>query len=518
MTDAKESYRQILRSSSVMAVAQFVQYAVGLLRTKVVALLLGPAGVGVVGVYLAITSVASTAAGLGLSSSSVRALAEAKGADDDAAVSTTIGTTRRLMWLTGACGSVLLAACARPLSVSTFGHGGHTSAILGLSVVVLLTTLDSGEGALLQGLRRVDDLMWRTLGQAVLATLVTVTGYLWLGEQGIVPVLIAAALANYAVSFGLGRRLPSPPPHQTFRATAAQSVPLVRLGLAFMWTSLIATGASLAIRAIIVRSYDAAGAGVYQAAWSLSGMFGSLVLSAMGSDFYPRLAAAARDPAEVNALVNQQTEIGILLSLPGVVATMTLAPWIVALFYSPAFAPAIDLLPGFVMGVSGRIISWPMAYVLVARNDARAFAALETGAGAFYVGLSWLLLRTAGLPGAGWGFAGLYVVYTATVALLVRSATGFHWSRATTRLIGVSVGTTLSGVAIHYVLDEPYRSAVGVALTVGCSAFAARALAGRLGQDHRFVRAAARVPGGRWILPESRALRAPTEPPVETPP
>jgi len=60
------SYRQILRSSSIIGGASVINIAVGLLRVKVAAVLLGPAGVGLIGLLSNLAGTASAIAGLGV--------------------------------------------------------------------------------------------------------------------------------------------------------------------------------------------------------------------------------------------------------------------------------------------------------------------------------------------------------------------------------------------------------------------------------------------------------------------
>jgi enterobacterial common antigen flippase len=86
-------------------------------------------------------------------------------------------------------------------------------------------------------------------------------------------------------------------------------------------------------------------------------MFASFVLSAMGADFHPRLTATIHDRAQPARAVNEQTEIGVLLALPGLLAALTLAPLAIKLLYTPQFLHASDLLPWMALGVFGQVIS-----------------------------------------------------------------------------------------------------------------------------------------------------------------
>lgn len=496
---AAKAYGDVFRASSIMGLAQVVQYGVGLVRTKAVALLLGPAGVGVVGMYVSITSVVSTAAGLGLRSSGVRDMAEALGANDSAAMHEIRVALRRSAWVTGALGALLLALLAGWLSQVSFGSQDHASALGVLGLLVLFSNTEASEAAILQGSRRVPDLARRTILQAIASTALTIAGYLAWGERAIVPVLIVSGVLAYVITAGLGRQREATP-HISWENSLRRARQMSALGLAFTWTSLLQLAAAWGIRALIVQSAGLTASGMYQAAWSLSGMFASLVLTAMGADFLPRLAARAHDHGAMIAAVNQQSEIGILLAMPGIVATLALAPWVIRLAYSDEFAAAADLMPGLVLGVFGRVVSWPLGYVLVAKNAARGYALLETAFTVLHVALAWALLRVAGLPGTAWAFTLLYVAYTIAVFVAARQTIGFRWSPGARRLLVASAALAGAGLATTHLLPPPVAVSVNLSLTAITGVICMRGLVQRLGPAHRLTRLAARLPFSHWLL------------------
>ena len=51
MTEQLASYRRILKSSSIIGGSSVINILIGLLRTKVLAILIGPSGVGLVSLY-----------------------------------------------------------------------------------------------------------------------------------------------------------------------------------------------------------------------------------------------------------------------------------------------------------------------------------------------------------------------------------------------------------------------------------------------------------------------------------
>jgi PST family polysaccharide transporter len=168
----------------------------------------------------------------------------------------------------------------------------------------------------------------------------------------------------------------------------------------------------------------------------------------MGTDFYPRLTAVANDNAAVNRLVNEQTEIGLLFALPGLLATLVLAPWVLRVFYSSAFLAATDLVRWQILGVGLRVVSWPLAFVQLAQGRARLYMATEALAAIFQVVFLYVGVRVFGLLGCGVSFFAVYVIFTAEMLVLCRWLSGFAWSRDALAVITLSVATSAATMGV----------------------------------------------------------------------
>ena len=103
------SYSQVLRASSIIGGANGINYVVGLIRVKIVAVLLGPSGVGLIGLFQSLLGVLGKSSGLGINSSGVREVASAAGAGDPERIARTVKTLRRACWVTGLVGWGLAA-------------------------------------------------------------------------------------------------------------------------------------------------------------------------------------------------------------------------------------------------------------------------------------------------------------------------------------------------------------------------------------------------------------------------
>lgn len=494
------SYRQILRSSSIIGGAQAINYLVGLLRVKMVAVLLGPTGVGLIGLYTSATSLLGTITGLGLQGSAVRAIAQAQGKDDPLAVARTIRMLRRLVWATGGLGWLVSIALALPLSHWMFQSTEHAWSLAILGGMVLLTTVSNGQLGVLQGLRRIADIARVQVAAAVLNTAVTIGLYIWLREDGIVPVLLANAAITLLCSWWFARSVEMPAVVLDWSQSLAEAKPLLTLGVAMMWGGVLALVLDLYTRTLITRELGVDAAGIYQAAWSLSGLFAGFVLGAMGTDFYPRLTAVIHDREAAARAVNEQTEIGILLAVPGLLGTLAFAKWVIWMLYSTQFAPAADVLVWMVLGVFGRVLSWPLGYIQLSLGAGRWFMVTEATFLAIYIVLATWLVPRYGVQGAAYAFALCYLLYTVGMAWVGHRLIGFRWSSAVLRMMLASGALLSVALAANQLLPDNLVMALGGVLALVSVIWSLRGLVARLGAAHRLVHLMRRVPGLQLVV------------------
>ena len=492
----KDSYGQILKSSSIIGGAQGINYLIGMVRTKLVAVLLGPAGVGLVGLYMSITELVGTLAGLGINTSGVREVAEAHGSGKPEDIAWTIKTLRRACWITGILGWILCIALSYPLSLYTFNSGEHVWAIAILGSTILVGAISGGQSAIIQGTRRIGDLARVNILGAITGAMAAVGLYDWLGQNGIVPVLIVTAAFNLGFSWWFARKIPVLPVTLTWRDSMKKARKLVHIGMAFMYGAILFSAVTLTIRSLIIKNIGLDANGIYQAAWVISGMFGNFIIAAMGTDFYPRLTAVANDNAHINRLVNEQMEIGMFLALPGLLGTLVFAPWLMRLLYTAKFLPGADLLPWFVMSVFFQILIFPMGFIARAKGAVNCIYFGQTWANFVYLILAYIMLSHFGI--AGVAFAGCLnvAIYSLLVYGIANHLTSFKIAKATSTIFFVScllIVSTLIIRSIHYL---PINLCLGSIVTIVGCVISFRGIASRLGHDHRIIVIACSLPGG----------------------
>jgi enterobacterial common antigen flippase len=475
---ARYTYGQILRSSALVGGSQLVGIAIRIIRTKVLAVLLGPAGVGLMGAYESIVNLAQSVAGLGVNSSGVRQIAEAVGTGQSDRIAGTVAVLRRISVVLGLVGALFLVVFSKHVSKITFGDYHHSTAIALLSLAIFFGLVSGGQGALIQGMRRISDLarmgMIGTFFGAVIGILIVY----FAGEKGIAPSLVTIAAMTVLTSWWYSRKVKVKHLPMRMLQIKHEVIGLLRLGIAFMASAVLMMASSYLVRTMVIRTAGFEAAGLYQSAWALGGLYVGFILQAMGADFYPRLTAIAKDNSESTRIVNEQAQVSLLLAGPGVIATLTFAPIVISLFYSGRFDGAVSVLRWFCLGMTLRVVTWPMGFIILARGEARFYFVTELIWAFINVGLSWVCLRRFGLNGAGIAFFVSYVFHGLIVYAVVHRISLFQWSAMNIKvgLLFLSlIGLTFGG---FYLLPRFWPTLIGTLLMLLACVFSIRTLLG----------------------------------------
>jgi len=424
----KQTYGHILKSSAMIGGSSVLNIGIGIVRTKAMAVLLGPGGFGLAGMYTSIVTLVQGVAGMGINSSGVRQIAEAVGTNDELRIARTTIVLRRTSIVLGLLGAVLLAVFCKQVSTVTFGTAQRAGAVCLLSLAVFFQLVSAGQGALIQGMRRIADLAKMNVIGAMAGVVISVPIVYVFRDRGIALSLVCVAAVTIATSSWYSRKIRIKAPALTTSELGEEAAGLLKLGVAFMASGLMVTGVAYMVRVILLHRVGIAATGIYQSAWTLGGLYVGVILQAMGADFYPRLSAIASDNAECNRLVNEQALIGLLLAGPGVIATLTFAPLVIAVFYSAKFGAAVEVLRWVCLGAALQVITWPMGFIILAKARQDYFFLSEFIWAIVAAALAWACIAFLGLNGAGIAFFLSYVFHGILVYPIVRRLSGFRWS------------------------------------------------------------------------------------------
>ena len=430
-----ESYRQILKSTSILGISSVINIFLRTIRTKFLAVLLGPSGIGLMSIYNSITEMAVSTTGLGIDSSGVRQIAAAASSGDEKQIAYTIYALRRVSLFLGLIGMLLLILLSAPICHISFKSTEYLPEIILLSIIILLETVMNAEISLIQGMRKISDLAKINIFSAFFGLIFSVPIlYVW-GKKGIVPFLIVASVSNIFTAWWYARKIKISPIQMNWTVFWLQVKPMVKLGFAIMVGALIAKGTLYLAYVFISRQLGLEAVGLYQAAGVLSFLYVGFILNAMVKDYLPRLAAFADNNIATNELINQQTEIGILLAGPGILATLTFAPLVIQIFYTYKFIASYEVLRWQILGIIIQVVSWPMFLIFQARDQGKLIMVTELLKNIVFIVFLWLGISYYGLNGAGMAYLGMCIIHCYVVYRVTNGLSGFAWSGKNIKII-----------------------------------------------------------------------------------
>lgn len=436
------SYDQTVRSTFIMGGSSVINIFLGIIRNKVIALLLNPSGMGLMGVYQSISNLALTVSGMGINESGTRQVALSFQTRDVSSISHTSLSLRRIALITGIAGTALLVIFSKQIGLLTFHDRGHTFDIALLSLTILFGTISGAQAAIIQGARKISYLAKMNVIGPLLGTILSLPIIYFLGIHGIASYLIIMALTTVLTSWWYSKKVEMPEAKASWRDSLINVKPIMGLGVALMLGAMIIFGTSYFLRILIIRSLGLDAAGQFQASSLLATVYVGILFKAMGTDFYPRLSALCMNNKESNLLVNEQIEAGLLMAVPGVLFTLTFAPTVLLILYSNAFLPAITILRWQVLGVLLQVVTWPMGYILRAKSSGGLFIITELYSSVCYIGGTWIGIKYCGLSGIGLAYFMYNVLYFVLIYVIVHRKYSFSFIFKSSKVLIIAIMAT----------------------------------------------------------------------------
>lgn len=480
MSEEQSSYRQIMKATSIFGGVQVYNIVISVIRSKFIAVLLGPVGMGIAGLLTSTTGLIGNITNLGLSTSAVKNVAAANVTGDSERVGMVVAVLRRLVWITGVAGTLFTLFCAPWLSELTFGNKEYTYAFVFISITLLLTQINAGQLVVLQGMRRLQYLAKADVAGVTIALLTSVPIYYIWGIKGIVPAIIISSVMTLFLTWYFSSKVKIQRVKVTRATLFSEGGDMVRLGFFLSLSSLISMGTSYIVRIFISHSGGVEQVGLYNAGFAIINTYVGMVFTAMATDYFPRLSGIASDPGKSKDIINQQAEVALLILAPILTVFLIFINWIVILFYSSRFLPVDKMIHWAALGIFLKATSWPIAYLFVARGNTRLFFYNELTANVYMLGLNVAGYQLGGLEGLGISFFAGYLIYLVQVFIIANRKYTFTFDKPFYRIFGLQFLLGLMCFMSSRLLSSPLLYIGGSLLILLSSIYSLKELDKRL--------------------------------------
>lgn len=411
MAENKSIYRKIIGATSLFGGVQVINMLCSLIRNKLIALLLGAEGVGLIGLYNSAIEMVSSLTTFGLRQSSVRdvAVANKKGKE---ALKQISGVVRKLSLVLGLLGAIIFIGSAPLLSRITFGTESNLWGFVILSAALLFNSLASGEQAILQGSEKLKIFAKSTVYGSIFSLLVSIPLYYYLRMYGIVPSLLAASFFTFIFNYNATKKLKQQSQKVTIRTAIKEGSPMLKLGIYMTIGGFMTTLLNYILIAWLNRYASIEEVGYYQAGFTLVTRYVGLIFVAMSTEYYPRLASVQHDREQMSTQVSRQMETSLLMLMPIISLFLLLQNWIIPLLYSDEFTTITSYTTWAMPGVMFKAVSWALGFILLAKGEGKLFLITELISDVTSILINIMLYKYIGLEGLGIAYTINFIIYT----------------------------------------------------------------------------------------------------------
>lgn len=418
MSKNKSAFNHILNSTSILGGIQVFNIIVQVIRSKFIAILLGPVGIGISGMLTSTTGIISGITNFGLGTSAIKDISVAFEQGNSTRISIITQVLNRWVCVSGLIGMILLILLSPFLSFWNFGNYDYTIAFIFLSITVLMGQLNVGNLVVLQGSRKIKLLANANLLGSIIGLITTMPIFYFFGKNGIVPSIIIASFISLAISYIFRQKINIPKIRVSNLRSIAEGKVMLKMGFLISLSGFITLFVSYLVRLFISNVGSISDVGLYNAGFIIINTYVGIIFNAMGSEYFPRLAAVKDNLLKSNNIINSQIEFTLIILGPVIVMFILNVKWVIQLLYSNQFLSVNNMLIWAAIGMLFKAVSWTIGFILLTNGSGRLFFCNELFANVYVALLNIFGYKYWGLNGLGYSFLASYFLYFFQIMLV----------------------------------------------------------------------------------------------------
>lgn len=468
MSDSNKSSRDILKSTSIIGGSKIFAIIISIVQVKIIAILLGPDGVGSVSLFTSTVSIVGAITSFGINFSAVRNVAIAVASNNNDQVSRIIIIVKRWVIFSGVLGFALMALFSDNISKWTFGDESKAFEISFLAITLLFASVSGGQSAILRGHRRIKDLGKINIYGALLGFFISIPIYYFYKEDGIVPVLVLMNLSTLITSWYFANRINLKTVNVSIKETWRVGLDFVKLGTFNALTGFFMAGSFYLVRIMISDTIGIKEVGFFAVASALSIKYLDIILQTLGTDYFPRLSAVQSENLKLNVLVNEQTMITLLIGTPLVLFMLTFPDLLITILYSSAFSESVFLLMWMTIGIYIKLVLWPIGFVFLAKANSKIFIFTQSIWHLVFIGFSYFGLSIYGIEAIGMAFSVAYLITYLINLSILKTMNKFHYETKLLRIIIIMLVLVVSSFVLGMTISSNFKYVLTIlALCIG---------------------------------------------------
>lgn len=409
----------IVKVFSLNAIATLIRMLSGMISVKVVAIIIGPAGIALLGQLNNINSILLGFATGGINAGITKYVAEYK-KDEDKIKKYLTNALRIILLCTFFIALALIIGC-KFISQQILMTDEYYYVFIIFGFTIFFYTLNTLLLSILNGYKKFKKYVVVNICGTILGLIYSI---LLVSIWGLPGAMINAVTFQSIMVFVTLWMCRDMPWLNKVYFKGKWNLPIVKqyfgFSLMYLTAVLLLPLTQMFLRGYVIMQLSAADAGIWEGMNRISNMYLGVITTAFGIYYLPRISEIKKND-ELHDEVFRCYKVIVPMLLCATIVIYLLRHFILWLLFTPEFHQMEELFVWQLMGDFFKISSWLLAYIMVAKAKTVMYITTEILFSATYVLISFFFLRTNGIVGLCQGYMFNYIIYMIAMAFLFKN-------------------------------------------------------------------------------------------------
>lgn len=408
----------IVKVFSFNAISTLVRMLTGLISVKVVASIIGPCGIALLGQLNNFSTILLGVANGGINSGITKYVAEYK--EDESAIKKNLSNALQITLFFTFIVSLGLIILHNQLSrlVMLSDEYGYVFLIFGFTI--FLYTLNTLLISILNGYKEFKRYVIVNISGTIVGLLFTICFVFSMGLKGALISAVSYQSVVFFITFWICRKAPW---LSVIYYRERLDRKMLRRFLNYSAMTLVSLSvvpvSQMLLRGYVISEISMTEAGWWEAMNRISNVYLMVITTSFSIYYLPRLSEI-KEISELRYEIFKCYKVIIPILLSGLTLVYLLRHFVVMILFSPDFYPMESLFIWQLLGDFFKISSWLLAFLMVAKSMTKTFIATEVVFSGLFVVLGYLFMNLNGVVGITQAYFVNYVIYTVCMVVIFR--------------------------------------------------------------------------------------------------
>ena len=408
----------IVKVFSFNAISTLVRMLTGLISVKVVASIIGPCGIALLGQLNNFSTILLGVANGGINSGITKYVAEYK--EDESAIKKILSNALQITLFFPFIVSLGLIILHNQLSrlVMLSDEYGYVFLIFGFTI--FLYTLNTLLISILNGYKEFKRYVIVNISGTIVGLLFTICFVFSMGLKGALISAVSYQSVVFFITFWICRKAPW---LSVIYYRERLDRKMLRRFLNYSAMTLVSLSvvpvSQMLLRGYVISEISMTEAGWWEAMNRISNVYLMVITTSFSIYYLPRLSEI-KEISELRYEIFKCYKVIIPILLSGLTLVYLLIHFVVMILFSPDFYPMESLFIWQLLGDFFKISSWLLAFLMVAKSMTKTFIATEVVFSGLFVVLGYLFMNLNGVVGITQAYFVNYVIYTVCMVVIFR--------------------------------------------------------------------------------------------------